>query len=409
MYLRENLSIAWQQLRSSKLRSILTTSGIAIGIATVIFIVSILEGYNRSITGELNMLGANVFQVQKNDRNAGIQIGHRRRDVRKDLKKEYSREIRRRCSTVKFVGAEVWNYNISFKYKDKKTNPTYILAGGEPEYFYNNAEPISRGRILSRRDVESNARVVVIGTDVAEELFPFEDPLGKYIKIAGTKFRVIGVFEKLPAKTFGQSPNNKSVIPITSFEDLYGSYRSVYLTVMVADGEDIQEAQDQVTGVLRKIRKVPPGKDNDFNIWTNDSLVDSFQKSAAQIQLVAVLIGAISLLVGSIGVMNIMLVTVTERTREIGLRKAIGAKRKTIMSQFLNESIFLSLIGGMLGMLLGFGLSMIISLSFDMPFAVPVWAVISALVVTSFVGLAAGMYPAAKASKLDPVEALRYE
>jgi putative ABC transport system permease protein len=355
---------------------------ITIGIATVIFIVAILEGYMLSITEDMQGLGANVFQVQKYDRTAGFST-HRRRDVRKDIKKEYAEEIRERCAAVKFSGAEVWNYGVSFRYKDKKTNPTYSLAGGEPEYFYNNAEPIDDGRIISRADVMSNARVVIIAKDIVDDLFPFEYPLGKFIKIAGVKFKVIGTFEKLGTRTFGRSPNNRAVIPITAFEDLYGKYRSVYLTIQAIDASQIDEAKSQVIGVLRH--------------------------TAEMIQMVAILLGMISLLVGSIGVMNIMLVTVTERTREIGVRKAVGAKRQAILIQFLNESVFLSLIGGFFGILLGFLLAFLVTSIFDMPFAVPLWSVVTGLVVTTIVGLFAGIYPAAKASKLDPIEALRYE
>jgi putative ABC transport system permease protein len=409
MFLKENIQVALEQLRSSKMRAILTLLGITIGIATVIFIVSILEGYNMNITAELNMLGANVFQVEKYEQDTGIQIGHRRRDARKDLKKEYAEEIRESCPAVKYVGAEVWNYGISFRYKDKKTNPSFTLAGGEPEFFINNAENADRGHVLTKTDIASHARVVVIGQDIVDELFPFEDPIGKEIKIVGTKFRVIGTLENMGTRTFGGSTNNRAVIPITTFEDIFGGHRSVYLTVMAIDTYRLEEAKEQVIGTLRRLRKVPPGADNDFGIWSNDSLSESFQNTADMIKLVAAFLGMISLLVGSIGVMNIMLVTVTERTREIGIRKAVGANRRTILLQFLNESVFLCLIGGTFGVILGFLAALIISLLFSIPFAIPVWVVIAALAVTSIVGLFAGIYPAAKASKLDPINALRYE
>jgi putative ABC transport system permease protein len=409
MYILENFSVALGQIKANKLRSILTTLGITIGIATVILIVSILEGYNQNITAELNMLGANVFQVQKYEPNVGFKVGFRHRKYRKDLIKEYAKEIRERCDAVKFVGAEVWNMTVSFHYKDKKTNPRYWLAGGEPEFFENNAEPIGRGRGLIRNDIASNARVVVLGMDIVEELFPFEDPLGKTIKIAGIKFKVIGTMEKLGTSTFGQSKDNKGVIPITTFEDIYGKYRSVNLTVQSNHINQLEEAQSQVIGLLRQLRKIPPGEDNNFAIWNNDSLVESFRKTADMIQLGAVLIGLISLLVGSIGVMNIMLVSVTERTSEIGVRKAVGAKRTAILFQFLNESIFLSFIGGSLGLFIGFSMALILSTAFNIPFTLPIWAVAAALVVTTVVGITAGMYPAAKASKLDPIVALRFE
>ena len=409
MYLKEYFQIAWEQLRSSKLRAILTLLGITIGVATVIFIVSILEGYNLSITAELNMLGANVFQVEKYEQDTGIQIGHRKREFRKDLKKEYAKEIRESCSVVKFVGAEVWHRNISFKYKDKKTNPSFTLAGGEPEFFINNAENAELGHVITKADVASHARVTVIGQDIVDELFPFEYPIGKEIKIAGSKFKVIGTLEDMGSRTFGGSSNNRAVIPITTFEDIFGSHRSIYLTIMAIDAYQLEEAKEQVIGTLRRIRKVRPGDDNDFGIWSNDSLSESFQNTADMIKLVAVFLGMISLLVGSIGVMNIMLVTVTERTREIGIRKAVGANRRTILMQFLNESIFLCLVGGTFGVILGFLAALGISLGFDIPFAIPIWVVIAALLVTSIVGLFAGIYPAAKASKLDPIDALRYE
>jgi len=408
--IRENIAIAFSQLRAGKMRTFLTTLGITIGIATVIFIVSVLEGYNASITSELNILGANTFQVQKHELQSGIQMGHgRRAEYRKDLKKELADALRNNCDLIESVGAEVWQYGQSVIYKDKKTNPNLMIAGGDPEFFINNGYFVKDGRMLIREDVAARKRLAIIGMDAIDVLFPFEDPMDKIIKISGTKFHVIGILEKMGNTTFGQSRDNVVIIPISTFEDIWGKNRSVNLTFRVKQGVDFVEAQNQVIGVLRAERKVPPGKDNDFAIFSNETLIDSFNNIARQIKLVAVLLGMIALVVGSIGVMNIMLVTVTERTREIGIRKAVGAKRALILLQFLSESIVLSLIGGFIGMLLGFGSAGLVSAFLKVPMVVPLWVVVISIMVTSVVGLLAGLYPAMRAAKMDPINALRYE
>jgi len=407
--LSDNLKIAVDQLRSGKLRSFLTVLGITIGIATVIAIVAVLEGYFSSISADLNVLGANTFQVQKWDQFSGIHVGRGDSEYRKNIEPYLSEVIRDECDLVENAGSEIWQFGQMVQYRDKHTNPNIQVAGGEPEFFPNNGYFIGQGRALTRQDVQNNTRNVVLGMDAVEKLFPFDDPLGQVVKINGIKFKVVGVIEELGQRTFGGSQDNIVVIPLSTFEGLYGRERSANITVSVKDVTRFEDAKDQVIGVLRRERKVPPGADNDFAIFSNDTLVDSFRSVADQIQLVGALLGMVSLLVGSIGVMNIMLVTVTERTREIGIRKAVGARKSTILIQFLNESIILSLVGGTLGMLIGFSLAFFANIALEIPFVVPVWIVIAAVLVTSLVGLAAGLYPASKAAKLDPINALRFE
>jgi putative ABC transport system permease protein len=407
--LSDNLKIALDQLKSGKLRSFLTVLGITIGIATVIAIVAVLEGYFASISSDLNVLGANTFQVQKWDQFSGIHVGRGDSDYRKNIEPYLSEVIRDECNLVENAGSEIWQFGQMVQYRDKHTNPNIQVAGGEPEFFPNNGYFIGQGRALTRQDVQNNTRTVVLGMDAVEKLFPFEDPLGEVVKINGNKFKVVGVIEALGQRTFGGSQDNIVVIPLSTFEGIYGRERSANITISVKDVTHFEEAKDQVIGVLRRERKVPPGDENDFAIFSNDTLVDSFRSVADQIQLVGALLGMVSLLVGSIGVMNIMLVTVTERTREIGIRKAVGARKSVILMQFLNESVILSLVGGFLGMLIGFSLAFFANVALKIPFVVPVWIVVSAVLVTSLVGLVAGLYPASKAAKMDPINALRFE
>jgi len=407
--LKDNLRIALEQLKSGKLRSLLTVLGITIGIATVIAIVAVLEGYFASVTADLNVLGANTFQVQKWDNFGGIHVGEGDSRHRKNIQPELAEVVREECNMVLNAGAEIWKRGQAIQYKDKRTNPNIMVAGGEPEFFPNNGYFIGQGRALTREDVMNRAKNVVLGMDAVEKLFPFKDPLGEFVKIKGIKFKVVGIIEELGQQTFGGSQDNVVVIPLSAFETLFGRERSANLTISVKDVGKFEETKDQVIGVIRRERKVAPGEDNDFAIFSNDSLVDTFRGIANQVQVVAALLGMVSLLVGSIGVMNIMLVTVTERTREIGIRKAVGARRSTILLQFLNEAVLLSLVGGLLGMLIGFGFAFAANMALDIPFVVPMWVVVAAVFVTSLVGLGAGLYPAAKAAKMDPIIALGYE
>lgn len=408
MYFWEILRTAVTQLRANRLRSVLTTLGIVIGIGTVILIVSVLEGFRISIASKLNNLGANTFQVERYGERF-VRMGHGKFQRRKILKPELADAIRARCPSVKFVGVEVWASGQVIVHKDKRTNSNVFVAGATPEFTINNGMYVSDGRFLNDSDVRSSAHVAIIGLDIADKIFPYENPLGKVIRIKGQKFKVIGIFEKQGSSAFGSSRDNRLVIPLGAWEETFGRKRSVTITVMARSRELFQQAQDEVIGVLRAERKVPPGKDNDFAITSNESLAESFNKIARMIQLGGIAIGIISLLVGGIGVMNVMLVSVTERTREIGVRKAVGAPRSAIMRQFLMEAITLCLLGGVLGFAGGVGLAALLSALANIPMAVPVWAVLAAVIGTTVVGVLAGIYPAHRAANLNVIDALRYE
>jgi putative ABC transport system permease protein len=408
MYSLELIKTALTQLKANRMRSILTTLGIVIGIGTVILIVSVLEGFRGAIEADLNILGANTFQVQRYDPNAGFS-GHGRREQRKILTKELADAVRKRAPSVKFVGAENWEFGQIITYKGEKTNPNIQVSGGTPEFTINNGYFISDGRFINDRDVRTHTSVVVLGMDVVDKLFTHEDPLNKIVKINGKKFAVVGIFEAQGASTFGESRDNLVTIPLTTWEDIYGKNDSVNLTIMANSAGVFYQAQEEVIGILRKERKVPPGKENDFAIFSNETLIDSFNNIAVKIQWGGIALGIISLLVGGIGVMNIMLVSVTERTREIGIRKATGARRVDILKQFLLEAITLCMLGGVLGFGVGIGLASLIALIAGMPMSVPLWSVVASIITTTVIGLISGMYPAYKAATQNVIDALRYE
>ena len=403
----EILKTAFSQLQANRMRSFLTTLGIIIGVGTVILIVAILEGYRGSLEKDLNILGANTFQVQRYE---PVMFGASwKRKYRKPLSYDLVRVIKESCPSVQYVGAQAFEGGVLVQYRDRHTNPNVMVSGATPDYPLTRGYFVADGHFFSDRDVRSHAKVAVLGYDVVQKLFPHEDPLGKFVVLKGNRFRVIGVFEKQGSSTFGQSRDNIVVIPITTWHDLFGKTKTVMLLVMAKSAEVFQTAQDEVIGVLRRVRKVPPGKENDFAIVTNESLITTFNKTAGKIRMGGILLGVISLLVGGIGVMNIMLVSVTERTREIGVRRAVGARRLHIFNQFIMEATLLCLIGGLIGLTGGVLLSLFIAAQLGWPVSIPTWAWLSALVTTTVVGVASGFYPAFKAAYLNVIDALRYE
>ncbi len=354
-------------------------------------------------------LGANTFQIQKYAAiSTGGPGGHRHSRDRADLTLEQAAGIARRARRVQAVAAEAYSWTGLIETRDAHTDPNVLIAGAEEPYALANGVFVEHGRFITTDDVLHHRRVVVLGADVVERLFPHTDPLGTTVRVRSRPHEVIGVLEAR-GSSFGRSQDNVAIIPITTFQDAFGRHRSVNITVQTLTPAEIPEAQDEVVGILRALRHVAPGEPNDFAVWSSESLVAEFNEMSAVVAAAAVGIASISLLVAGIGIMNIMLVSVTERTREIGLRKAVGATRGKILRQFLIEAVVLTEVGGVVGILLGMGVALLVRLATPLSAQVPLPWIPGAFLFCSLIGVAFGVYPAARAAGLDPIEALHYE
>ncbi len=412
----EAFKMAHTAIWNHKLRSFLTLLGIIAGVSSIIAVMTGISVIQSTIEKELSVLGTTTFQAQKWPAGGGFgnNVDWRKIQQRRPLTVENANAIREKVKTVDLVGAELWDFGHIARYKKESTNQNLTICGGTPEYPDNNTHYIHLGRNLSNEDIKIGRSVVVIGNAVAEKLFPFVDPVQKTIKIDGRKFTVVGVFEEKKS-ALGGNFDNYLLMPITKFQRIYGAYdqrgreRSVNITVRAKSPELLRDAIEEVRGVLRMERNVNPRDEDDFEIFTNDSQIRTFNNTTAGIKMGAFVIGIVALIVAGIGIMNIMLVSVTERTKEIGIRKSLGAKRKNILSQFLLEAIILCNIGGTLGVMVGFGLGNIVTIFTGFAINVPLGWAIGGLLFCTAVGLTFGLWPAITASRLDPIEALRYE
>ncbi len=410
----EAFRMALAAIRANKLRSFLTLIGIIAGVASIIAVMTGISIIQKTMEKEMSVLGSTTFQVQKWASGPTSAEEQRKIMRRRPVTVAQADAIRDRVKTVDLVGSELWDHGFKAKYKNKSTNSNLTICGGTPEYPDNNTHYIALGRNLSHEDVRVGRKVVVIGHAIAEELFPFTDPIDKRIKLDGHKYKVVGVFEEKKS-AFGGGYDNYCLIPVTFFQRTYGKFdsrgreRSVNVTVRARSPEVVQDAIEETRAVMRYERKVKPQDEDDFTIFSNESMIKTFNDVTAGVKVGAFVIGIIALVVAGIGIMNIMLVSVTERTREIGVRKSLGAKRKNILTQFLLEAIVLCNIGGAVGVLVGFGLGNIVSILTGFANAVPLEWAIGGLIFCTVVGLTFGMWPAIVASKLDPIEALRYE
>lgn len=409
---KEIIQMAFDSIKAHKLRSFLTLLGILIGVMTVIGMVSIIQGLNRSFMAELESVGSDIIIVSKQE--PGIQIGREPEEIRqrKNLTLDDAAAIEEECSLVKAVAvdltAEIFE-NIPVKYQDKKSQDSIIIGMNEKFPQVLSVYLPEEGRFITEADVLHRTKVCILGADLKEILFPHSSALGKEIRIGPEKFKVVGVLEKR-GEMFGQSRDNIVGLPITTLMK-YFPYDLSNLEIIIAPKKHgyIPETMDQIITVLRKRRKVPFDQPNDFAIYTQQTILDLYNQLTGAAYLVMIAISSIGLLVGGIGVMNIMLVAVKERTREIGIRKAIGARAGDILRQFLIEAVFLTGTGGALGVLLGFFIAFLVRVATPLPASVTLWSVLLGLGVSISVGLFFGIFPAQKAARTDPIVSLRYE
>ncbi|MCB9367269.1 MAG: ABC transporter permease [Calditrichaeota bacterium] len=397
------LRIAFGALRANKLRAGLTTLGIVIGVMTVIMMVVIVMGLNKALRGQLEFLGAETVYISRWDWNS-----NNWRDMikRPDMEVEYIDVLRDESREIEAV-SPFYDQSMTVSYKAAQLSNVNVQGVSE-DFFMTNPKELAQGRVFTAAEVSRNANVVVVGPDVASQLFPDQDPLGQEVKIGGWKFEVIGVTTKY-GKVFGQSWDNFAVIPYGVFEKRFAGRNFDGLTI-IAKGRDanrIEELKWEVMGIMRRVRHLDPREVNDFGLNTQSAILDQFNAMTAGVYAGGIIIGFISLIVGGIGIMNIMLVSVTERTSEIGLRKALGAKRWNIAWQFLIESATICAIGGVVGV----GLAALVSQGINnfLPTYMPLWVVLVGVIFSAFVGILFGIYPSMKAARLSPIEAMRSE
>jgi putative ABC transport system permease protein len=408
--LLDNVAMALGTLRANPMRSMLTLLGIVIGAGTVVAMMALTEGLRIKVNTDLAILGPASFQVQKWPGPGGFGPRDMQKYAkRKPLTREQG-ELLRSLPHVAAVSIEAYLGRpeiVSTTLKQTKQNVDF--GGVNPDYPSANGQGIGDGRFINDVDVTMGRRVVFIGADVADLLFPGRSPLGEVVRVRGVPWEVIGVGERRGSVLGLDSKDRFALVPWTAHELAFGRVKNNNIAITATSVEDLPKAIDEVVATLRRARSLGPQDENDFDYYTNASASETLDNLVAMVGAATFGVCALSLLVGGIGIMNIMLVSVTERTREIGVRMALGARRRRILTQFLLEAVTLSLLGGVLGVLLGGGVAVLARAVFTLPTSIPLWAVVLSLASASGAGLLFGIYPAARASKLDPVEAMRTE
>ncbi|MCP3136979.1 ABC transporter permease [Pyxidicoccus xibeiensis] len=400
----EGARIALLSLRSNRLRTVLTTVGIGVGVCTLLAIVGIIQGINRSFEEQLNQIGANTIQISKFPWTMnGDWWAYRNR---KNLSADLVEPIMNASEHV-LAAAPVFFERVEGRFLDRRINAV-TLVGTSAEYSTVSSFVLESGRFLTQADVDHRAAVAVIGAELSRTLFPGLNPLGHRIYLEGKPFRVVGTLEA-KGTILGENQDLVVAIPFRTFLSHYGNRHSPNIAVAVTSPEHVLDVQDALTAVLRRERSTPPGTPDDFAINRPEQLANMYAQLTGALYGAATGVGLITLLVGGIGIMNIMLVSVRERTREIGVRRALGARKRTIILQFLMEASCVSALGGAMGTLVGLGLARTISLITPLAAAVEPLTVVGGVGFAAMVGLLFGIWPAARAANLDPVEALRHE
>jgi putative ABC transport system permease protein len=417
--LAEVLTMALGTLRSNKLRSALTVLGVVIGVTSIVGMTSLIRGFGDQMENLIRQMGSDTVYVAKMSISS-FASGKEFRELilRPDITMEDARAIKAGAPSVKLVGMQLGNgpgsQQLRMQYRGQATKSMAII-GASSNFAETNYLEMPTGRFFTEYEVERRRNVIVLGASPGATLFPSVDPLGKKVRVGKDEFTVIGVMGKRPS-ILGGDPDEFAVIPITTYEKLYDPpriwgrlQRFLMVAVVPYPGTPREQVIREVEEVMRSRHRLKLGEENDFDIVTSDLIMKIFDQFTQAVALALVVISSIALMVGGIGVMAIMTISVTERTREIGIRKALGAKRREILWQFLLEAVFLTSIGGLLGILLGSAVGLAVHLATDFPISLPWWSFALGIGFSATVGVFFGMWPAFKASRLDPIEALRYE
>jgi putative ABC transport system permease protein len=402
--IKEGIIISLTAIKANKSRSFLATLGIVIGITTVTILQTAIEGINRAFEKSIAAVGADVLYVQKFE-----WFGKEDWDVyrnRRDINWQEYKYFEENMQGAESVSPTVGNMS-SITYKDFTSDATPII-GTTDEYQRTTGLNVAEGRFMTKRESDGGWPVCIIGYDIREALFSGVDPIGKTIQISGHNFKVIGTYDKMGSMLGLFSLDNRIIIPISKFFKIFGTRRSLTINIKAHSVDVLEDTKEEVRAVMKRARRIPLGGRDDFGVNQQEAFKQTYESLTGLIKTIGTAITMLSLIVGSIGIANIMFVSVKERTKEIGIRKAIGAKRSTILFQFLIEAVSICLLGGISGLIIAFPLSLVID-AFLLPTVMPLWVVVLALFISALAGVVAGFFPAWSASKLDPVDALRYE